>query len=151
MPIAAIQETSVVADRGTLFDPVETADIEGLFKRTHREKEEALMLAVLRDAIDCFQRYVIVEKEQEEKAFREAENWILEKNNDWLFSFNNICETLGFDSGYLRQGLLRWKEANGEALRKQFVENRKADVKHPSKTRGLNKRRWVRDSSLLRI
>ena len=33
----------------------------------------------------------------------------MEKNSDWPFSFENICEVLGFDPAYLRQGLLRWK------------------------------------------
>ena len=32
--------------------------------------------------------------------------------SDWVFSFENICETLGLDVGYVRQGLLRWMIAS---------------------------------------
>src|SRR5262247_1785232 len=33
----------------------------------------------------------------------------LDTNSDWLFSFANVCETLGFNPDYLRQGLAIWK------------------------------------------
>ena len=33
----------------------------------------------------------------------------MEEGSDWLFSFENICEVLGFDPQYVRQGLVRWK------------------------------------------
>lgn len=42
--------------------------------------------------------------------FHETEDWILEENSDWIFSFENICEVLGFNPSYVRQGLMRWKE-----------------------------------------
>ena len=47
--------------------------------------------------------------------FRESKDWILERNDDWLFSFENICEVLGFNPGYIYQRLLRWKEMKLEA------------------------------------
>jgi hypothetical protein len=28
--------------------------------------------------------------------------------DEWVFSFTNVCETLGLDPGYLRRGLNRW-------------------------------------------
>ena len=34
----------------------------------------------------------------------------MEDDRDWLFSFTNICEVLGFDPQYVRRGLMRWKE-----------------------------------------
>jgi hypothetical protein len=110
MPRAAIHEKPLLADRRTLFDPVESEDIEGLFKKTIREGEEALILAVLEDAIACFQKYVLAQNEREMKLFQEAEQWILEKNSDWFFSFESICGTLQLHPDYLRQGLMRWKE-----------------------------------------
>jgi hypothetical protein len=41
---------------------------------------------------------------------RDAEEWILSRDHAYLFSFENVCEALGYDAEYLRQGLLRWKE-----------------------------------------
>jgi hypothetical protein len=96
---------------GGSFDPTDTVDIEQLFKKGIREDEERLMLAVLQDAVECFQENVLAQSPWEEKLFQEAENWILKKNTDWLFSFENICETLQLNPDYIRQGLRVWKEA----------------------------------------
>jgi hypothetical protein len=74
--------------------PADIGVIEKLFKKDIREREERLMLAVLQDAIECFQANALSEQPWEKKLFQEAENWILEKNTDWFFSFENICETL---------------------------------------------------------
>lgn len=99
------------SDGWASFDPVDGGIIERLFKKQIREGEEALMLAVLDNAIECFQKYVLSQREREKKMFREAEDWILETNSDWFFSFENICETLEIYPDYIRQGLLCWKEA----------------------------------------
>jgi len=144
----AMQEKSVLTDKRALADPADSEDIERLFKKTRREREEALMLAVLADAIECFQKYVFADHERGKRSFQEAEDWILEKNNDWLFSFCSICEALGLDPDYLRQGLLRWKEAKLEGIRKQYVERQKLAVKRYRTTAGSVKRHWIRQRSL---
>jgi hypothetical protein len=69
------------------------------------------MLAVLQDAVECFQEYVVAQYPWEEKLFQEAEDWILEKNTDWPFSFENIWGTLQLHPDYIRRGLRSWKEA----------------------------------------
>lgn len=61
----------------------------------------ALMLAVLEDAIACFES-------TKANLIQEAEEWI-NSNDDGIFSFNNVCETLGLDPEALRKGLKRWK------------------------------------------
>jgi hypothetical protein len=96
---------------GYSFGAADPVVIEQFFKNGIRGGEERLMLAVLQDAVECFQEYILAQYPGEKKLFQEAEDWILEKNTDWPFSFENICETLQLDPGYLRQGLLRWKEA----------------------------------------
>jgi hypothetical protein len=82
---------------------------EALRNRAYLEPEKRLMLAVLEEGVACFQKYVSARDSRGTKMFREAEDWILEKKGDWLFSFENICEVLGFSPQYVRQGLLRWK------------------------------------------
>jgi hypothetical protein len=37
-------------------------------------------------------------------------NDFFEDNQEWPFSFINICDACGFDPQYFRGGLLRWKE-----------------------------------------
>jgi hypothetical protein len=67
-------------------------------------------LAVLEDAINCFQVNVIAQNARRKKLFNETEDWIMEQDNDWIFSFVSICEVLGLNPEYVRRGLLRWKE-----------------------------------------
>jgi hypothetical protein len=73
---------------------------------------------VLQDAVECFKTYAFATRPREKRLFQEAEEWIVEKNGDWLFSFENICETLQLHADYLRQGLLSWKDAkrDGRAM-----------------------------------
>lgn len=80
-------------------------------RKAYLEPEKRLMLAVLEDGIACFQKYIFARDGRGKAMFREAEEWILDGNSDWLFSFENICEVLGFNPQYVRQGLVRWKEA----------------------------------------
>jgi hypothetical protein len=99
---------------GSSLGPADPVVIEQFFKNGTRGGEERLMLAVLKDAVECFQDYVLAQYVREKKLFREAEDWIVEKNTDWPFSFENICETLQLNPDYIRQGLLVWKEAKRE-------------------------------------
>jgi len=89
---------------------VDSGLLEGLSKKDIREREERLMQAVLENAIEYFQKYVLAKDERGKKLFQEAEEWILDKDSDWFFSFENICEVLGLHPDYMRQGLLCWKE-----------------------------------------
>jgi hypothetical protein len=75
-----------------------------------RQPERSLMSAVLLDAVECFQKYLLLHDEYSNRLFREAENWILDNDREWLFSFINICDALTIDPHYLRKGLLRWKQ-----------------------------------------
>lgn len=96
---------------GGLSGPADPVVNEQFFKSGFRPAEERLMLAVLQDAVKCFQEHVLAQHLWEKKLFQEAENWILEKNTNWLFSFENICETLELNPDYIRRGLLVWKKA----------------------------------------
>jgi hypothetical protein len=74
------------------------------------EGEKRLMLAVLEDAISCFQKYAGANRGRRERLFKEAEEWLLDTESGWTFSFETICSTLDLDPTYLRNGLLKWKE-----------------------------------------
>jgi hypothetical protein len=69
-----------------------------------------LMLAVLLDAVECFQKYALLDDEYATRLFRETEMWVLEENREWPFSFISICEAFEINPQYLRQGLLHWKQ-----------------------------------------
>jgi hypothetical protein len=108
---------------GGPLGPADPVVIEEFFRKGIRGGEERLMLAVLQDAVECFQDYVLAQYVWEKKLFQEAKDWILEKNTDSPFSFENICETLQLNSDYIRRGLLAWKEAKRKTtLPKPTVE-----------------------------
>ncbi len=79
-------------------------------RKTALEPETRLMLALLEDAVHCFQDNFSAETPRKKKLFDETEDWILERDGDWIFSFDQVCDALGFTPEYVRQGLLRWKE-----------------------------------------
>ncbi len=85
--------------------------LETVCRKADLEVEQKLMLAVLDDAVICFQKYFAARDEMEAREFREAEEWIfLQEKSDWLFSFDNIYETLDLNPGYIREGLLHWRD-----------------------------------------
>jgi len=95
-----------------LLQPDTVAPVE--YYKIYRRKaglvpEKKLMLAVLQDAMGCYRAYLISSNPQREKRGQEAEQWFNEKDSEWIFSFENICETLGINPQYVRQGLLFWK------------------------------------------
>jgi hypothetical protein len=110
MPQAEIRLTNKVF---SLFEPDALLPIqyfETLRRRIPIEPEKRLMWAVLEDAIENYQNHFSRRKGKPNGNVGELENWILDSDTRWLFSFDNICETLGIDPQYLRRGLLAWKE-----------------------------------------
>jgi hypothetical protein len=98
---------------GSLFQPdtlVPTQYLETFRRKAHLEPEKSFMLAILEYAVASFQKYIFARDSKGKAIFHETEDWILEKNSEWIFSFENICEVLGFNPSYVRQGLMRWKE-----------------------------------------
>jgi hypothetical protein len=83
------------------------------------------MFAVLENAVEYFQKYVLAQKPSGKKLFQQAEEWFLEKDSDELFSFENICETLQLYPHYIRQGLMVWKEARLKTLSVEGHQGRK--------------------------
>jgi len=79
--------------------------------------EKRLMLAVLQNAVDCYQKYVLSADRLGRELFEEAAAWIESTRNDSLFSFENISETLQIEPGYFRRGLAEWHKRQMDAQR----------------------------------
>ena len=107
-----------VYSQPSLFKPDTSFD-----PQWRKTPEQQLMLAVLDDAVSCFQKYFAARDKIGTSLFHEAEEWILQQGkSNWLFSFDNICATLDLNPGYIREGLLRWqyhrlRERHGVRLR----------------------------------
>lgn len=107
--------------------PKQSWDVCRRIARLQPEKE--LMLAVLQDAVECFQKYVRAQDRKGKTRFREVEDWIMEEDSDEVFSFEYICEILGIDPRYLRRGLLRWKKGCAPALGARSVKQTRSKNK----------------------
>jgi hypothetical protein len=129
----------------SLFQPdvlVPSQYLANTKSKTYREPEKKLMLAVLEDALWCFQNGLF-SRDNKKKRFLagEAEEWIMEEYGDWLFSFNEICELLGLEPRYLRKRLVRWKQetlrrrGRMEAHRPGHGRNRKIPARSGEKRR----------------
>lgn len=91
-----------------LFEP-DALMPEQYFSNLGREaggsNERALMLAILRDAVDCYQKYALARDPQGRDLHDEAAEWIFSSEREWPFSFENICDVLGVSADYIRNGL----------------------------------------------
>jgi hypothetical protein len=133
----AYPEKVSMTNRG--WASLDSADLDlvaSVYKKSMRSGEEQLMLAVLENAVECFQSNVFATRPSRKQLFREAEEWFLDTDNEALYSFENICETLGFHPDHIRKGLIAWKEAklklgsvDAQAVRPKVSRSR---VKHPS-------------------
>ena len=74
------------------------------------QSEKRLLLALVEDAIHCFQTYLFAKKPSDQRLFQEAEEWITASDVHWLFSFENICDILGLSPSRVRAALIEWKE-----------------------------------------
>lgn len=73
------------------------------------QPERRLMLAVLSDAIVLFQTGG--SQMTERRDLEDAHRWILSDDRSWVFSFVNVCDTLGIAFQPLRRALLRGQHA----------------------------------------
>jgi hypothetical protein len=96
-----------------LFEPDVLLPIQ-YFAALKRKKyscgEHRLVIAIIRDAVECFQKHIHARDSKRRQLFVDAEVWILDEDYVGTFSFNNICDLLGMNPGYLRQGLLDWRD-----------------------------------------
>lgn len=74
------------------------------------EGERRLMVAILEDAVACYQKYAGATKPRGRRLFQEAAQWFLEEEPSWVFSFESICTVLSINPEYFRNSLERWKE-----------------------------------------
>jgi hypothetical protein len=85
--------------------------------------ERRLLAAILSDAIDCYLRYCLAKSRREKKMLLEAEEWFFGSGEEGVFSFENVCEILKLAPGYIRRGLLHYKQRqsqNGGSRAKQL-------------------------------
>lgn len=81
-----------------------------LRRKATQEPERRLVIAILEDAVDCYQKYFAARDRKGHQLFVDAEEWFLGTDKSWPFAFENICDFLSINPEYLRRGLRAWKE-----------------------------------------
>jgi hypothetical protein len=101
-----------------------------LKRKKYPSGEHRLIVALMRDAVDCFQKYIHSVDAKRRQLYLDAEAWIGDEDDHRQFSFNNVCELLGMNSTYIREGLFTWRDEQHQtafaAARKRRTERASA-------------------------
>jgi len=85
------------------------------------EGEKRLMIAILKDAVECLEKYRGSRSSTGKISYQAAIEWVEDTNTEWLYSFSNICDLLGFDPHYLREQLLKRENRYIKPLRQRTL------------------------------
>src|SRR5262245_47856517 len=88
-----------------IYLPLQFYGAGGLSRKLEGEKR--LMIAILKDAVECLEKYRAARSGIGRVQYQNAIEWVEDTGTEWLFSFTNICDLLGFDPHYLREVLLK--------------------------------------------
>lgn len=80
-------------------------------RKLHLEPEKKLMLAILEDAIACYQKYLFARDSKGKALFEEADEWVRDSGSGSVFGFDSVCESLGLNPEYVRRGMAQWRQA----------------------------------------
>ena len=97
-------------DQG-LFEPdVLIADLAVAARRRQAalSGEKRLMLAVVENALDYYQKYLLATDRVGRALFTEAAEWMASTSREDVYSFENISETLDINASYFRRGVAAW-------------------------------------------
>jgi hypothetical protein len=85
------------------------------------EGEKRLMIAILKDAVECLEKYRSARSSVARSHYENAIDWIKDTDTEWLFSFTNICDLLGFDPNYMREVLLKRENKYNKPVRSSVL------------------------------
>ena len=88
-----------------VFLPSQFYGSAGLSRKLEGEKR--LMIAILKDAVECLEKHRDSRSSVGQCLYQSAIEWVEDDSTEWLFSFTNICDLLGFDPAYMRRVLLK--------------------------------------------
>lgn len=70
--------------------------------------ERKLMAAILSDGIEAYIAQCTNPLADKRKPINDAREWVETEDDEYVFSFDNVCEALGINPRYLRIGLFRY-------------------------------------------
>ncbi len=95
------------ADGADVILPCQYCDVSGGYSLSG---EQRLMLALLADALNVYQKGAVSRLTRMRRLYVDAERWILSERDDGdALSFNTVCDALGINPALLRRRIVDWK------------------------------------------
>lgn len=116
-----------------------------LRRRGALKPERRLIVAVLQDAIECYQKNLFAREGKQRQLFADAEEWITSQDRTHYFSYENLCEILEMNPDYVRRGLLEWRERQlaarnaGKVYSLSAQRARRSVADEPAKSQNLRR------------
>jgi hypothetical protein len=88
-----------------LFEPHIVLPVQHFNPPKRLAPEHRLMMAVLDDAVRCVEKYRFPRDGRGRRLFHEAQQWLLDEEPSWPFSFERICAVLDLDANAVRHRL----------------------------------------------
>ena len=86
-----------------------------LRRKPFAEGEKRLLSAILVDAVECYMKHGRTTDRRNRQLFEDAETWIFTDSPGEFLSFRSVCEVLGLEPEYVRNGLAGWQRRGGSA------------------------------------
>ena len=102
-----------------IFLPSQFYGAGGLSRKLEGEKR--LMIAILKDAVECLEKYRGARTSAGRSHYESAIEWVKDTDTEWLFSFTNICDLLGFDPDYMREVLMKRENRYVKPVRQNML------------------------------
>lgn len=67
--------------------------------------ERRLMVAMMRDAMRCIDKYRHARDSRGRRIFEQDAQWMLSNDRSWVHAFLRVCETLDLDAAAVRSSL----------------------------------------------
>ena len=141
------ESSKTALDKHSLFQPDILLPVQ--YQQSRRNQhllvpEQRLALAVLEDAVACYQKHQSDPTARGKALFRAAQEWVMNADENWVFSFENICAVLELNPAYIRDGLGRSQSSL------QIPGRRFYSCRHPRRPKPAARRRQRSRSHLER-
>lgn len=108
-----------------LFEPdilLPTQFFAQLKRKRYKCGEHRLLVAIIQDAVDCFQKHLHACDSKRRQLYLDAEAWVNAEDDHGPFSFANVCDLLEMQPDYVREGLIDWRDRERRSYRTRQLE-----------------------------
>lgn len=125
--MAEVQHDRVRAEErlNFLFEPdilLPTQFFAQLKRKRYKCGEHRLLVAIIQDAVDCFQKHLHACDSKRRQLYLDAEAWVNAEDDHGPFSFANVCDLLEMQPDYVREGLIDWRDRERRSYRTRQLE-----------------------------